>query len=52
MQTQLTAALRQKERLAQLGGAVAKISHDLRNVLTTAQLFARTGLYLQQFPCT
>ena len=40
LQTQLTAALRQKERLAQLGGAVAKISHDLRNVLTTAQLFA------------
>jgi len=31
--------LRQKERLAQLGGAVAKISHDLRNILTTAQLF-------------
>jgi signal transduction histidine kinase len=40
MQTQLTSALRQKERLAQLGGAVAKISHDLRNILTTAQLFA------------
>lgn len=40
MQTQLTNALRQKERLAQLGGAVAKISHDLRNILTTAQLFA------------
>ena len=40
MQTQLTQALRQKERLAQLGGAVAKISHDLRNILTTAQLFA------------
>lgn len=40
MQTQLTAALRQKERLAQLGQAVAKISHDLRNILTTAQLFA------------
>ena len=39
MQTELTAALRQKERLAQLGGAVAKISHDLRNILTTAQLF-------------
>lgn len=39
MQTQLTSALRQKERLAQLGGAVAKISHDLRNILTTAQLF-------------
>lgn len=39
MQTQLTGSLRQKERLAQLGGAVAKISHDLRNILTTAQLF-------------
>ncbi len=39
MQTQLTGALRQKERLAQLGGAVAKISHDLRNILTVAQLF-------------
>jgi signal transduction histidine kinase len=40
LQTQLTGALKQKERLAQLGGAVAKISHDLRNILTTAQLFA------------
>lgn len=40
MQTQLTSALRQRERLAQLGGAVAKISHDLRNILTAAQLFA------------
>lgn len=40
MQTQLTGALKQKERLAQLGGAVARISHDLRNILTTAQLFA------------
>ncbi len=39
MQTQLTGSLRQKERLAQLGSAVAKISHDLRNILTTAQLF-------------
>ncbi|WP_296420221.1 ATP-binding protein [Pseudooctadecabacter sp.] len=39
MQTQLTSALRQKERLAQLGGAVSKISHDLRNILTSAQLF-------------
>jgi signal transduction histidine kinase len=39
MQTQLTGALRQKERLAQLGSAVAKISHDLRNILATAQLF-------------
>jgi signal transduction histidine kinase len=40
MQTELTGALRQKERLAQLGGAVAKVSHDLRNILTTAQLFS------------
>ncbi|TCO71546.1 sensor histidine kinase [Rhodovulum euryhalinum] len=40
MQNDLTGALRQKERLAQLGSAVAKISHDLRNILTTAQLFA------------
>ena len=39
LQTDLTGALRQKERLAQLGSAVAKISHDLRNILTTAQLF-------------
>ncbi|RII39548.1 sensor histidine kinase [Pseudooceanicola sediminis] len=39
LQTQLTGALRQKERLAQLGSAVAKISHDLRNILTSAQLF-------------
>ncbi|MEL6522548.1 MAG: HAMP domain-containing sensor histidine kinase [Pseudomonadota bacterium] len=40
MQTQLTGSLRQKDRLAQLGSAVAKVSHDLRNILTTAQLFA------------
>lgn len=39
MQTQLTGALKQKERLAQLGGAVAKVSHDLRNILSSAQLF-------------
>ncbi|MCM2563245.1 HAMP domain-containing histidine kinase [Lutimaribacter sp. EGI FJ00015] len=39
METELTSALKQKERLAQLGSAVAKISHDLRNILTSAQLF-------------
>ena len=39
LQTDLTQALKQKERLAQLGSAVSKISHDLRNILTTAQLF-------------
>lgn len=39
LQTQMTSALKQKERLAQLGGAVSKISHDLRNILTSAVLF-------------
>ncbi|SFT15899.1 hypothetical protein SAMN04488040_3503 [Sulfitobacter marinus] len=39
LETDLTQALRQKERLAQLGQAVSKVSHDLRNILTTAQLF-------------
>ena len=40
LQTDLTSTLRQRERLASLGSAVAKVSHDLRNILTTAQLFA------------
>ncbi|HBZ45465.1 MAG TPA: sensor histidine kinase [Maritimibacter sp.] len=40
LQEQLSQALKQRERLAALGGAVARISHDLRNILTTAQLFA------------
>lgn len=39
LQTDLTGALRQQQRLAQLGAGVAKISHDLRNILTSAQLF-------------
>ncbi|MGB3146732.1 MAG: HAMP domain-containing sensor histidine kinase [Paracoccaceae bacterium] len=38
LQKQMTGTLKQRERLAQLGGAVARISHDLRNILTTAQL--------------
>ncbi|QHQ37401.1 sensor histidine kinase [Algicella marina] len=38
LQTQLTGSLRQKERLAGVGGAVSRISHDLRNILTTAHL--------------
>ena len=38
MQQDLRSALRQKTHLAALGAAVAKISHDLRNVLTTAHL--------------
>lgn len=40
MQVQLSQSLKQKGRLAALGGAVAKISHDLRNILTTTQLLA------------
>jgi signal transduction histidine kinase len=40
MQTQLSQSLREKDRLAALGIAVAKISHDLRNMLTTATLLA------------
>ena len=40
MQRTVTSSLKQKERMAQLGQAVAKISHDLRNILTTAQIFA------------
>merc|ERR1711916_351772 len=39
LQSDLTQSLKQRERLAQLGEAVAKISHDLRNILTSAQLF-------------
>jgi signal transduction histidine kinase len=38
MQRDVRAALVQKERLATLGAAVAKINHDLRNSLATAML--------------
>lgn len=40
MQRQLSLALTEKNRLAQLGLAVAKISHDLRNMLANAQLIS------------
>ena len=40
MQTQLQGLLQQKTRLAALGLAVAKVSHDLRNMLTSAQLIS------------
>lgn len=40
MQRQLTHLLTQKSRLAQLGLAVSKISHDLRNMLSNAQLIS------------
>lgn len=38
MQIRLRAALRQQARLAAVGTAVSKISHDLKGVLTTAML--------------
>jgi signal transduction histidine kinase len=38
MQDEVRAAFAQRERLAALGGAVARINHDLRNVLASAQL--------------
>ncbi|MFQ5624102.1 MAG: sensor histidine kinase [Paracoccaceae bacterium] len=45
LQTRLTQSLRQKDRLAALGSAVARISHDLRNILTTGQLLVdRIGM--------
>ncbi len=38
MEQELRGALRSRERLAQLGGAVARINHDLRNTLAAAQI--------------
>ncbi len=38
MQSDLIAALNSRARLAALGEAVAKINHDLRNMLTSAQI--------------
>jgi signal transduction histidine kinase len=38
METALADELRQKRHLAELGLAVSKINHELRNMLTTAQL--------------
>ena len=40
MQEELTHTLQQKSRLAALGLAVSKISHDLRNMLASAQLIS------------
>jgi signal transduction histidine kinase len=40
MQSELSAALHQKTRLAALGIAMTKISHDLKNMLATAQLIS------------
>lgn len=40
METDLFSMLRQRRHLADLGLAVAKINHDLRNTLTSAQLLS------------
>ena len=39
-QSDLQVTLRQKQHLADLGLAVSKINHDLRNILASAQLFS------------
>ena len=40
MQQEMIGLLQQKNRLAQLGLAVSKINHDLRNMLSSAQLIS------------
>ena len=40
MQTELLSMLQQKNRLAALGLAVSKVSHDLRNMLSSAHLIS------------
>jgi len=40
LQSELASLLQQKSHLASLGLAVSKINHDLRNLLTSAQLFS------------
>jgi signal transduction histidine kinase len=40
MQSSLRESLRERARLAALGAAVAKINHDLRNILSPAQLLS------------
>ena len=40
MQNSLAHELAQRKRLAELGMAVARINHDLRNILTAAQLIS------------
>ncbi len=40
MQSELRSTLQSQKRLANLGMAVSKINHDLRNILASAQLFS------------
>lgn len=42
MQKTVSAAFRQRKRLAELGEAVAKINHDLRNSLAAAQIVSES----------
>ena len=49
METTVKSALRERERLAQLGEAMAKINHDLRNSLATAQIVS-DGLSMSEDP--
>ena len=49
MATTVKSALRERERLAQLGEAMAKINHDLRNSLATAQIVS-DGLSMSEDP--
>lgn len=49
MESAVSESFRQRERLALLGEAVAKINHDLRNSLATAQL-ASDGLSRSEDP--
>jgi hypothetical protein len=49
MQQKVSAAFRQRKRLAELGEAVAKINHDLRNSLSAAQIVSE-GLAQSEDP--
>lgn len=49
MQKTVSAAFRQRKRLAELGEAVAKINHDLRNSLSAAQIVSE-GLAQSEDP--
>ncbi|MEO9971008.1 MAG: HAMP domain-containing sensor histidine kinase [Hyphomonadaceae bacterium] len=49
MEEEVSNAFRQRKRLAELGEAIAKINHDLRNSLATAQLVSE-GLARSEDP--
>ena len=49
METDIFSMLRQRRHLADLGLAVAKINHDLRNTLTSAQLLSDQVVALDDF---